>query len=108
MTLPFDFDHKPPPRPESDEQKIFTVAELDRLIKHTLGDAFEMPVIVEGEVAGARIAPSGHVYFTLKDEDYEACIEAVAYRSSLTPRGRSLVVDGARIRVRGRPTFWEP
>jgi exodeoxyribonuclease VII large subunit len=107
MTLPFDFDRKPP-KPEGQEPKVFSVAELDRAIKLALGGAFEAPVLVEGEVAGARLAPSGHVYFTLKDEDYEASIDAVAYRSSLTPRGRSLVVDGARVRVRGRPTFWEP
>jgi exodeoxyribonuclease VII large subunit len=30
------------------------------------------------------------------------------YRSSVTPRMRSLCVDGARVRLRGRPTFWAP
>jgi exodeoxyribonuclease VII large subunit len=111
MTIPFDFDRKPPPpppKPEDQEPKILTVAQLDREIRLSLEGAFERPVLVEGEVAGARAAPSGHVYFTLKDEEYEASIDVVVYRSSLTPRSRSLLVDGARVRLRGKPTFWEP
>jgi exodeoxyribonuclease VII large subunit len=30
------------------------------------------------------------------------------YRSSVTPRMRPLCVDGARVRLRGRPTLWVP
>ena len=61
MTLPFDFDPTTPPKPEDDEPRVLTVAELDRAIKLALGEAFETPVLVEGEVSGARAAPSGHV-----------------------------------------------
>jgi exodeoxyribonuclease VII large subunit len=69
---------------------------------------FVEPLWVEGEVSGARPAASGHVYFCMKDEDEEAAIDVVLYRSQITPRGRSLVKDGARIRVRGKPTYWSP
>jgi exodeoxyribonuclease VII large subunit len=44
----------------------------------------------------------------MKDESEDAAIDVVLYRSQVTPRGRSLVKDGARIRVRGKPTYWSP
>jgi exodeoxyribonuclease VII large subunit len=108
-SLSFDFtprQPKAPPPPE--EPRPLTVAELDRAIKGSLDEAFATGVWVEGEVADARPAPSGHLYFALKDEKEEASIDVVLYRSSVTPRMRTLCVDGARVRLRGRPTFWAP
>ena len=104
-SLSFDFT-RPPPAPEP--PKALSVAELDRAIRGALDDSFVDAVWVEGEVADARPAPSGHLYFCLRDEREEASIDVVVYRSSVTPRVRSLCVDGARIRLRGRPTFWAP
>ena len=90
MTLPFDFDRKPPPeKPASDEPRVLTVAQLDRAIAASLGDAFDLSVWVEGEVTGARPAPSGHLYFSLKDEEEDATIDVVMYRSNVTPRTRT-------------------
>ena len=59
-------------------------------------------------MSSARPAPSGHLYFCLKDEQEEASIDVVLYRSSVTPRMRGLCRDGERVRLRGRPTFWAP
>jgi exodeoxyribonuclease VII large subunit len=84
------------------------VAELDRAIKGSLDDAFAQALWVEGEVGDARPAPSGHLYFCLKDEREDAVVDVVVYRSTLTPRMRALCADGARVRVRGKPTFWAP
>jgi exodeoxyribonuclease VII large subunit len=84
------------------------VGELDRAIRGALEEGFPRDVWVEGEVAGARPAPSGHLYFSLKDEKEEASIDVVMYRSNVTPRMRPLCVDGARVRLRGRPTLWAP
>jgi exodeoxyribonuclease VII large subunit len=103
-SLSFDFTT----RPVETEPRVYSVAELDRGIKGTLDEAFLDAVWVEGEVVGARPAPSGHLYFSLRDEKEEASIDAVVYRTSLTPRTRAILVDGARVRVRGRPTFWAP
>jgi exodeoxyribonuclease VII large subunit len=97
----------PAPAP-AEEPRALTVAELNRAIRGALDGAFTLPVWVEGEVTGARPAPSGHLYFGLKDEKEEASIDVVVYRSNATPRMRALCVDGARLRVRGRPTFWAP
>jgi exodeoxyribonuclease VII large subunit len=102
-TLPFDFNP-----PASDPPRALRVAELDRLIKRAIDTTFAEPVWVEGEVSGARPASSGHLYFTLKDEREDASIDAVMYKTSLTARGRALLVDGARVRLRGRPAFWAP
>jgi exodeoxyribonuclease VII large subunit len=105
-SLSFDFSPKKPPPPE--EPRALTVGELDRAIRSAVDDAFSSAVWVEGEVADCRPAPSGHLYLCLKDEREEAAIDVVVYRSNVTPRARSLCVDGARIRLRGRPTFWVP
>ena len=49
------------------ERKIYTVGELSRAIREKLETAFP-EVWVEGEISNCRPAPSGHLYFTLKDE----------------------------------------
>ena len=109
-SLSFDFTPKAPraPDPPPAEPRPLSVAELDRAIKGAVEDAFSAPVWVEGEVTGARPAPSGHLYFCLKDEREEAAIDVVIYRSNVTPRMRALCVDGARVRLRGKPTLWAP
>jgi exodeoxyribonuclease VII large subunit len=105
-SLSFDFSARPA---SADlEPRPLTVAELDRAIKTAIDGGFQSTVWVEGEVADARPAPSGHLYFCLKDEREEASIDAVIYRSNVTPRMRQLCVDGSRIRLRGRPTLWTP
>jgi exodeoxyribonuclease VII large subunit len=106
-SLTFDFTPKVA-KPADDEPRALSVAELDRAIKGAVEDAFSAAVWVEGEVTGARPAPGGHLYFCLKDELEEAAIDVVMYRSSVTPRMRALCVDGARLRLRGRPTLWAP
>ena len=106
-SLPFDFDAPPPP-PAAAAPKALTVAELDRAIKRSLDGSFDTPVWVEGEVIGARPATSGHLYFSFKDEREDASIDVAIYKTNLTPRTRALIVDGARVRLRGKPTFWAP
>jgi exodeoxyribonuclease VII large subunit len=103
-SLSLDFTPRKPP----EEPPVLSVAELDRSIRAAVDEAFQVAVWVEGEVADLRTAPSGHAYFCLKDEREEASIDVVIYRSNLTPRSRTLCVDGARVRLRGKPTFWVP
>jgi exodeoxyribonuclease VII large subunit len=97
-----------PPSTCSDPEHPLTVAALDRAIKGALEGGFSVPVWVEGEVTGMRAAPSGHLYLGLKDEHEDAAVDVVVYRSNVTPRMRTLLVDGARVRLRGKPTFWAP
>jgi len=106
-SLSFDFTPKAT-LPADEPPPPLTVAELDRAIKGALEGAFEVPVWVEGEVTDARPAPSGHLYFSLKDEIEDASVDVVVYRSNVTPRMRTLCVNGARARMRGKPTMWAP
>jgi exodeoxyribonuclease VII large subunit len=115
-SLSFDFSPRapqpvaepPPPLPVAEPTPPLTVAELDRAIKGALDGAFEIAVWVEGEVTDARPAPSGHLYFSLKDEREDASVDVVIYRSNVTPRMRTLCVNGARARLRGKPILWAP
>ncbi len=118
-TLSFDWTEKvpgppasaPPPVAAPGERQapsVLTVAQLGRMLGRTVERTFQDAVWVEGEVTGARSAASGHLYFCLRDEEEDAAIDVVLYRTNLTPRSRSLARDGARVRVRGRPTFWSP
>ena len=59
--------------------KIFTVAELTRAIRGTLETKFGA-VWVQGEVSNYKLHPSGHQYFTLKDQ--RAQIACVIFRSN--------------------------
>lgn len=89
---------------ESDD--VITVGELDRRLRRAVevaSDAFW----IEGEVSSLKRAPSGHVYFTLKDEREDAVIDCVMYRFD-AQRARRILTDGARLQLKGRATVWAP
>ncbi len=54
-------------RMELPERKIYTVSELTEQIRGLLEREFPS-VWIQGEISNLRPAPSGHVYFTLKDD----------------------------------------
>ncbi len=89
---------------ESDD--VVTVAELDRRLRRAVEGA-SGDVWVEGEVASLKRAPSGHAYFTLKDEREDAIIECVMYRMS-AQRAQRVLLEGARLQLRGKATVWAP
>ncbi len=61
----------------SEERAFLTVSELTQIIKGTLERELE-PFWVVGEISNFRIPPSGHLYFTLKDDKSQ--ISAVMFR----------------------------
>ena len=79
-----------------DESTPFRVLALARVLEQTVARAFPRGVWVAGEASGVRRAQSGHVYFSLKDEEADAVLDCVLYRTSATPRTRDLLEDGAR------------
>ncbi len=107
-SLPLDFTAPAPAAAPTEPPRPLSVGDLGRALKRSLEGSFESPVWVVGEVTGARPATSGHLYFAFKDEREEASIDVAIYKTSLTPRIRAMVVDGARLRLRGRPSFWAP
>ncbi len=86
-------------------QHVFTIGELNRsareLLESHLGEFW-----VKGEISDFKRAPSGHLYFTLRDEASE--ISAVRFRSrSALFDDRSLDV-GTLVLAYGKLTIYEP
>lgn len=88
---------------EKPGRKIYRIAELTRRIKALLESDIGS-VWVEGEVSNARTYPSGHIYFTLKDED--AQLSAVLFRG-VAASSKVPIKDGAKLRVWGELTVYE-
>ncbi|MFB3884328.1 MAG: exodeoxyribonuclease VII large subunit [Thermodesulfobacteriota bacterium] len=82
---------------------ILTVTELTQEIKDILEMKFP-EVWIEGEISNLRIPPSGHVYFTLKDDFSQ--IRAVLFKMQARTL-RFLPEDGLHVICRGRLTLYE-
>src|ERR1044071_6870961 len=83
--------------------KVFTVSELTRSIRGILETKFAA-VWVQGEISNYKLHPSGHRYFTLKDQ--RAQISCVIWRDTMLPP-RQPVADGAQVQVYGTVTVFE-
>jgi exodeoxyribonuclease VII large subunit len=83
--------------------KVLTVSELTRNIRGTLEAKFRA-VWVQGEVSNYKLHPSGHQYFTLKDN--RAQIACVIFRNTMAPL-RQPLADGAQVQVYGRVSVFE-
>jgi exodeoxyribonuclease VII large subunit len=82
---------------------ILTVSELTREIKDILEMQFA-DILVEGEISNLKVPPSGHIYFTLKDDLSQ--IRVVLFKS----QARSLRFspeDGLQVICRGRVSLYE-
>lgn len=102
----FDPVRGPVPRAHeaAEKRKVYTVGEITSLIRGALEERFGA-VWVEGEVSNLSRPPSGHLYFTLKDET--AQLQAVAYRGTVA-RFPFELRDGQELLVFGRITVYEP
>lgn len=94
-TLPFES--------ASDGPEIYSVSDLNAVVRELL--ELEFPELwVEGEISNFRQYPSGHCYFTLKDESSE--LDAVMFRGHVsylefTPE------DGMNVLAFGTLTIYE-
>jgi exodeoxyribonuclease VII large subunit len=75
------------------------VAQARELLEQEYGDVW-----VEGEISNFRPAPSGHIYFTLKDADAQLPI-VLFRRQAVLLRFRP--EDGLHVLVRGRVSVYE-
>ncbi len=75
------------------------VGQVRELVEQEYGDVW-----VEGEISNYRPAPSGHVYFTLKDTDAQLPV-VLFRRQAMLLRFRP--EDGLRVLVRGRVSVYE-
>lgn len=75
------------------------VSQVRELVEQEYGDVW-----VEGEISNFRPAPSGHVYFTLKDADAQLPV-VLFRRQAMLLRFRP--EDGLHVLVRGRVSVYE-
>ncbi len=85
------------------QRRIWTVRDLVIDIRQQVEDGYP-DLWVEGEISNYRAAPSGHVYFTLKDG--EAQLPVVLFRRQATLL-RFRPADGLAVLVRGRISIYE-
>lgn len=89
---------------DSYTKKVLTISEITLQIKRTLEENY-IDVAVVGEISNFKSYPSGHLYFTLKDQN--ASLNAVMWRSRVsylkfTPQ------DGMKVIARGTITVYQP
>ena len=84
--------------------RILTVTELTRSIRGILETEFPY-VTVGGEVSNLRQPYSGHLYFTLKDENSQ--LKAVLFKPQQKYL-RAPPADGQQVTCRGRISVYEP
>ena len=85
------------------DRKVYSVAELTRLIKGALEREFGT-VWVEGEMSNLRRPPSGHIYFTIKDES--AQLSVVMFRGDQIGLAFN-PADGTAVQVYGPISVYE-
>ena len=93
----WDFDDVPDPEPQKPVEKIWTVGEITLRLKKWLEQEVGRVSIV-GEISNLRRQSSGHIYFTLKDD--QAALQCVLFRGT-ADANRSCLKDGAEIRAKG-------
>ena len=86
------------------ERRPLTVTAFTNAIRSALEARFSS-VWVEGEISNFKAHPSGHWYFTIKDEG--AQLRAKCFRSANT-RIRFRPTDGLHVRARGRLSLYQP
>jgi len=82
---------------------LITVSDLVRRVRDALDLSLGEGWVV-GEISNARLAPSNHFYFTLKDS--RSAINVVMFKSAFN-RMRFKAVDGMEVIVRGRVQIFE-
>jgi exodeoxyribonuclease VII large subunit len=99
--LPFD---EPPRPPAAPVRRVVSVGELTASLRDLVESRFA-EVWVEGELSGARVWNTGHLYFTLKDA--RAQVKGVMFRSALRLL-RFTPEDGMHVVARGRLSVYDP
>ncbi|MDE2019530.1 MAG: exodeoxyribonuclease VII large subunit [Patescibacteria group bacterium] len=84
--------------------KIFSVSEFIALLNARLK---EIEARITGEISKVSCPPSGHVYFSLKDEKNESVIDAVMWRSQYENCGIKLEA-GMRVVALGHADIYAP
>ncbi len=84
-----------------------SVAEFNRAAADALRDHFRRALWIEGEVSQAKLYPSGHLYFELKDDREDARLACVMWKSNAS-RANARIAVGERVELFGRPSIYGP
>jgi len=86
--------------------QVFTVSEINGYIRQKLeADVTLQDLWLEGEISNWKQAASGHIYFTLKDN--QASIRCVIWRSQAVQLIYMPQTDGEAVLVHGRVSVYE-
>ena len=89
-----------------DENRYLTISELNRIIKMKFdASSFFNKVFIKGEISNFKMQmPSGHCYFTIKDEGSR--ISAVMFRGTANKVGTNFK-DGDKVNAIGKISIYE-
>jgi exodeoxyribonuclease VII large subunit len=93
----------PPPPAVLPERRVWTVRDLVTDVRQHVEQAYP-DLWVAGEISNCRPAPSGHIYFTLKDGDAQLPVVLFRRQAQLL---RFRPQDGLAVLVRGRISVYE-
>lgn len=86
------------------DRRVFAVSEVNELIKAILDDVPQLGnICIRGELSNYKMYPSGHHYFTLKDE--QSAIRCVMFRGQAM-RLRFRPENGMKVLAQGRITVF--
>lgn len=80
----------------------FTVSQLNHSIKNMIENKFQIVTVI-GEVSQLKKHGSGHIYFSLKDE--ESIISVICWRS-VVPNLKLDIEDGVKVEIKGKVTTY--
>ena len=83
---------------------VLSVTQLSNQLRLTLEKQFDR-IAVEGEISSLKKAASGHVYFSLKDED--SILNAIVWRGSVA-KLKAPLEEGTQVVAYGRITTYGP
>lgn len=91
---------------QSFQSGMLTVTQLTRHLQQIFeNDPVLQDVWLKGEVSNFTLANSGHVYFTLKDE--QSSIRCVIWKSSFNREARTHLIEGASVELHGYVGVYE-
>ena len=99
----FSFPEEAPRQEAAATRHTYAVGELVSQVRTRIERDFAS-IWVEGEISNFRLAPSGHIYFTLKDGEAQLPVVLFKRQASLL---RFRPEDGMHIVVRGKVTVYE-
>lgn len=89
-----------------DSKMVLTVTQINNYIRDLLSqDEVLQMIVVRGEISNLTIHRSGHIYFTLKDE--QSVLKSVMFRSS-AQRVRFALKEGMNVIVYGKISLYAP